>query len=170
MDDLTFTEAVGKFRKTVYRAAYGYTGSFEDSEDISQEVFMRLYTAKKAFNGDEHMKAFLIRAAINLAKNLKRSSYNSKRDGLPEGFSENRPYYDDVADRELFDCVMRLPPKYRTAVYLYYYEDYSTADAAKIMGTGKSAFVTRLARAREQLKKTLEKEEIFYERKYRENI
>jgi len=167
MDDLTFTEAVGKFRKTVYRVAYGYTGNSEDSEDISQEVFMRLYTAKKAFNGDEHMKAFLIRATINLAKNLKRASYNSKRD---DGLPEDRPYYDDVADRELYDCVMRLPPKYRTAVYLYYYEGYNTADAAKIMGTGKSAFTTRLARAREQLKKTLEKEEIFYERKYRENI
>jgi len=166
MDDVVFTNAVEKYRKTVFRAAYNFTGNYEDAEDISQEAFVKLYSSKKAFADNEHIKAFLIRVAINAAKSFKRTSWQSKRSEADCDI----PYYDDVADRELFDCVMRLPPKYRAAVYLYYYEDYNTEDAAKIMGTSKTAFTTRLSRAREQLKKTFDKGGIVYERKYQENV
>jgi len=161
-----FIAAVGKYRKTVFRVAYNITGNYEDAEDVSQEAFMKLYSSKKRFDGDEHVKAFLIRVTINAARSLARSSWSAKRGELPE----DKPYYDDYADRELFDCVMRLPPDYRTAVYLYYYEDYSTADAAKIMGISQSALTTRLARARDKLKKTYAKGELGYEREYPKSI
>jgi len=166
MNDILLTEAVSKFRKTVFRAAYGCAGNFEDAEDITQETFMKLYLSAKKFNGDEHMKAFLIRTAINAAKSVRRTAFMSKRSDL----SDDAPYYDDVADRELFDCVTRLPPKYRAVVCLYYYEDYSVADAAKILGIGQSAFTTRLSRAREQLKTTLGEGGIIYERKCQEGV
>jgi len=163
-----FIAAVEKHRKTVFRVAYNITGNYEDAEDVAQEAFMKLYSSKKRFGGDEHVKAFLIRVAINAARSLNRSAWSAKRGELPA--YEDKPYYDDYADRELFDCVMRLPPDYRTAVYLYYYEDYCTADAAKIMGISRSAMTTRLARARDKLKKTYAKGELGYEREYPKSI
>ncbi|MDR0222584.1 MAG: RNA polymerase sigma factor [Oscillospiraceae bacterium] len=161
MDREELTEAVEKYRDTVFRIAYGYTGSFEDSEDISQDVFLKLFKSNKRFVDEEHKKAWLIRVAINASKSALRSSWRQKRADMPP---ESVPYYSDVQDRELFDCVMRLPPKYRAAVYLYYYEDYPVTDVARLMGISRTAVTTRLARAREQLKRTFAKEEMVYER------
>jgi RNA polymerase sigma-70 factor (ECF subfamily) len=164
-DDLI--SAVEEYRATVYRVAYGYTGNFEDSEDICQDVFLKLFESGKAFKDGEHMKAWLIRVTINAAKSLLRQSWRVKREGaLPD----DTPYYDDVADRELYDCVMRLPEKYRAVVYLYYYEDYPVAKVAKILGISQSAVSTRLGRAREMLEKTYAKGEIRHERECQENL
>jgi RNA polymerase sigma-70 factor (ECF subfamily) len=163
-DDLIL--AVETYRAMVFRVAYGYTGSFEDSDDICQDVFLKLFQSGKNFKEEEHKKAWIIRVAINASKSLLRSSWRQKRDNR---VPEDRPYYDDVADRELFDCVMRLPDKYRTVVYLYYYEDYSAEETAKIMGISQSAATTRLSRARDMLKKVY-KEDINYEKQYQENV
>ena len=157
-------ETVEMYRATTFRIAYGYTGSYEDSDDISQDVFLKLYESGKTFKDEEHKKAWLIRVTMNAAKSLLRTSWRKKRDAF-EGLQnlEDRPYYDDVADRELFDCVMRLSEKYRTVVYLHYYEDYSTVEIAKLVGISQTAVTTRLARARDELRRTYAKEELCYE-------
>jgi RNA polymerase sigma-70 factor (ECF subfamily) len=161
-------QTVENYRTTAFRIAYGYTGSFEDSEDITQDVFLKLLKCDKEFKDEEHKKAWIIRVTINAAKSLLRRSWRTKRDAYE--MLEDIPYYSDVAERELFDCVMRLPEKYRTVVYLYYYEDYPVQEVAKLTGISKTAVTTRLSRAREQLKKTFEREEIRYERKYQESL
>jgi len=163
-------ETVEKYRPTVFRVAFGYTGNYEDSEDISQDVFLKLYQTDKNFKDEEHKKAWIIRVTINAAKSLLRTSWRVKRADMP---TEDVPYYSDTADSELFDCVMRLTEKYRTVVYLYYYEDYSVEQVAKIVGISRTAVTTRLARAREQLKKTYtnnEKEGIINERRCFESL
>jgi len=160
-------ETVENYRATTFRIAYGYTGSFEDSEDISQDVFLKLYSSNKTFKDEEHKKAWLIRVTINASKSLLRTSWRKRRDDSPP---EDSPYYSDVESRELFDCVMRLPVKYRTVVYLHYYEDCPVDEVAKLTGASKSAVTTQLSRAREQLKRTFAKEELRYGTKYQENI
>ena len=52
-------------------------------------------------------------------------------------------------------AVMELPWKYRAVVHLYYYEDYSTREIAKILGVRETAVTTRLMRARRMLRETL---------------
>jgi RNA polymerase sigma-70 factor (ECF subfamily) len=158
--------AVETYRATIYRVVYGYTGSYEDSEDICQDVFLKLYQTGKVFKDEEHKKAWLIRVAVNAAKSLLRTSWRRRRD---DGVIEDKPYYADVHERELYDCVMRLPEKYRTVVYLFYYEDYSVEQIAQITGVSKSAVTTQLSRAREQLRKSYKGEEIDYVR-YQENV
>jgi RNA polymerase sigma-70 factor (ECF subfamily) len=110
--------------------------------------------------------------AVNASKSLVTSSWKKKRTELSDGKYEsfNKPYYSDVNERELFDCVMRLAPKYRTVVYLFYYEDYSVEKVAKLMNISKSAVTTRLSRAREQLKNTFLREENGHEREYQKNV
>ena len=64
----------------------------------------------------------------------------------------------DFATKEesrLFEAVMDLPKKYRQAIHLYYYEDYSTAEIAEILGISRTAVTTRLLRGREKLKQDL---------------
>lgn len=55
-------------------------------------------------------------------------------------------------DSELLACVMTLPAKYRTVLYLFYYEDYSVQEIADLLNLKVSAVTTRMSRARKQLK------------------
>lgn len=165
MDETRLSDAVAKHRTMVFRLAYSYTGSCEDAEDISQDVFLKLYQSNKRFNDDEHMKAWLLRVTVNAAKALLRSSWRKRRADL---LCDDVPCYQDAANRELFDCVMRLAPKYKAVIYMYYYEDYPVKEIARIMKISETAVTTRLGRGREQLKRTystadLKKEETLYE-------
>ena len=62
----------------------------------------------------------------------------------------------EPGDRAVLRAVMELPEKYRTAIYLYYYEDYSTDEIARLTGTPAATVRTRLRRGRELLRAGLE--------------
>ena len=60
MTEQEFSRLIGLYRETVFRVAYCYTKSYADSEDISQEVFLKLYTSGETFEADENVRAWLI--------------------------------------------------------------------------------------------------------------
>ena len=62
---------------------------------------------------------------------------------------------DDSPDSTVYDAVLKLPEKYRTAIHLYYYEDYSVKEIASLMRTTESTVKSWLHRARGMLKETL---------------
>ena len=64
--------------------------------------------------------------------------------------------FETAEESELFSEVMKLKPKYRQAIHLYYFEGYSTAEIADVLHVSQSAVTTRLARARHQLKENLQ--------------
>ena len=59
------------------------------------------------------------------------------------------------ADKELWEAVNTLPPKYRVVVHLYYYEGYQQDEIAEILKISRTAVQTRMSRARNQLKEVL---------------
>jgi RNA polymerase sigma-70 factor (ECF subfamily) len=144
---------VKTYRGMVYRLAFGCTGSRFDADDVTQEVFLKLYQYKKTFENGEHKKAFLLRVTINLCKNLQKSAWFKRRGEL----DENTPYRDAYNENErvLRDYVLGLKPKYRAVIFLFYYERYSVSETAKILKISESAVTTRLNRARSQLKTQL---------------
>ncbi|HBJ25566.1 MAG TPA: hypothetical protein DDY65_06035, partial [Ruminococcaceae bacterium] len=73
MDEQELTRLVEKFSGTVYRAAYCCLRNSADADDITQDAFLALYTSSAEFTGDEHIRAWLIRVAINRCRNLLRS-------------------------------------------------------------------------------------------------
>jgi len=163
------TADVAAYRGMVYRLAFGCTGSSFDADDISQEVFLRLYKHKKPFNDGEHKKAFLIRITINLCKNLQKSAWVKRR--AAAGLDENMRTGDYFNETEitLREYVLQLKPKYRAVVYLFYYEGYSAAETAKILKISETAVTTRLSRARNQLRAQLihdNDKEALYEKLY----
>ena len=68
----------------------------------------------------------------------------------------NELHFETQEHSDLFYAVMELPEKYRTAIYLYYYEDYSTDEIARLTGTPAATVRTRLRRGRELLRAWLE--------------
>ncbi len=153
MEGQLFEEYARRYKDTVYRVALNYYANRQDAEDTLQEVFLRLYLTDKAFAGEEHVRHWLIRVTLNTCKNTLRS--RSRRRQVPLAELAAEIPFDQREQSELFLAVMALPEKYRTVLYLFYYEDYSVREIAAALGLRESAVTTRLARARAALKQQL---------------
>lgn len=147
MNNEQLTLYIKEHGDTVYRAAYNYVKDPADSEDIVQETFLKLYRADKEFESKDHIKAWLIRVAINLAKNHIRSAPVVRKAELDENLihAENE-------DNDLHAALQSLPDKYRIVIYLHYYEGYGTREIASLLRLTESNVKARLKRGREKLK------------------
>lgn len=152
IDNSEFTRIVKTYIDTVYRVALNNLKDSTRADDVTQEVFLRLYKAKNVPVGDEHIKAWLIRVAINESKRIFTSPWSRSVSLDTLEFHSSTHNFENF---EMMELVMGLPPKYRTAVYLHYYEGYSTLEMSALLNVSQSAVCTRLERARKMLKQTL---------------
>jgi RNA polymerase sigma-70 factor (ECF subfamily) len=145
-------ETIEQYRTMVFRIAFGYVKNVHDADDIAQDVFLKLFKKVHRFESEENRKAWLIRVTVNTSKTLLTSIWKTRRsniDDIPEGTDFNKE------KQELFEYVEKLKPKYRTIIYLYYYEDYSIKEIAEILKIRQTTVTTQLARARGQLKEII---------------
>ena len=137
------------YAQDVYRLALSYLRCTQDAEDICHSVFLTLVEKDITLMiGSE--KAWLLKCAANACKDQLRSFWKRNREPLDENMVFTESY-----DRELWALVGSLPPKYRAAVHLYYYEGYSQEEIANILGITRTAVQTRMQRARAILEKEL---------------
>ena len=147
-----FTQCAVQHMDTVFRVAFSYMKNRSDADDITQNVFIKLYNSNTEFESTAHIKYWLIRVTVNECKKAFLSPW---RNSLPlEDYAASLTF-ETKEHSELFYAVMALPKKYRVAVFLYYYEDYSTEDISKLLGIPKATVFTHLKRGREKLKITL---------------
>lgn len=140
-----------RYKDTVFRISLSYLGNTYDADDVVQEVFMKLYITTKHFATDDHVRYWLIRVTINTCKNLLRSSWKTKNVALDQ-VTEPIAAFEQSEQEDLYQAVMELPEKYRTVLYLYYYEELPTKEIARLLKITVSSVTTRLSRARDQLK------------------
>ena len=153
MEKTRFNSAARQYQDMVYRIALHAFGSPQDAEDAVQEVFLRLYTEEKPFEGPDHLRRWLIRVTVNVCRDALRSPWRKRRvflEELPE-----TPVFDRPEQGELYREVMGLPEKYRTVLYLFYYEELTVKEIGEILGLRTTAVTTRLHRARAKLKEQL---------------
>lgn len=143
-----------EFMPSVYRMAFSYMQNHPDSEDVVQECFLRLAQSGKHFQDRRQVQAWLIVTAANLCKDQLR---RSRRKELPLEAAEHTAAPEEK-DRSLRAAVLALPDKYRTVIYLHYYEGYSVAELAKLLHRPESTVKTWLRRGRDALRDVLEKE------------
>lgn len=159
-----YTRAIDTYADCVYRVAYSYTYSKFDAEDVLQNVFLKLFQSRRSFNGEEHLKQWLIRVAVNECHNLHRSFW--KRNIIHTEEIE-KSVQGSLAENEidLHHALLQLPREYRVIVHMYYYEGYKTKEISKILKVKEATVRTRLARARDRLRELL-KEEWEYEEEF----
>jgi len=154
---------IENYHNMVYRLAFGCLGNRFDADDVTQDVFIKLYRHKKPLLCDEHKKAFLVRTTVNQCKDIHKSAWFRKRTELDESL----PVHDnfDECEYELSEYIQKLKPHYRAVIFLHYYEGYTTSEIAKMLNVTQSTVTTRLSRARNQLKTQLitNKGRIIYE-------
>ena len=157
---MTQTELLALFdhyHDLVYRLALSYTGSIPDAEDVVQTVFLKLLQATRGFDSQEHERAWIIRTAVNLCKDHLKSRW--RRTTVTLDTAENVPA-PQPEEGSLLAALDLLPPKYRTVIYLYYYEGYSAREIAALLGEKPATVFTRLDRGRQKLRTYLEQEEL----------
>lgn len=144
-----FTSAVDRYLDMVYRLARNCLSSHADAEDAAQETMLRLWNTDTVFQGDDHLRHWLVRVCVNVCRDHTRSAWRRRVVSLEEC---REPTFSDPTHQNLWDEVSALPAKYRVPLYLYYYEGYSVAEVGELLGLKVSTVQTRLARAREKLK------------------
>lgn len=149
MDVLSLYE---QHKNMVYRLALSYLKSGPDAEDVCQTVFVKLMENRERIRSGK-IRSWLASVTVNLCRDILRSAERKRTEPLAEEIIFRTPEQSD-----LFQAVMALGEGERTAVYLHYYEGYSTAETARILGISQTAVTTRLGRAREKLRKRLEEE------------
>ena len=143
-----------KYHESVYRLAFAYCKNRADAEDITSDVFLKRFAYRKPFADESHETAWMMRVTVNLAKDLLRSF----RYRFTVPLEEATLIFESPEESEVYRAVMALPAKYRSVIHLYYYESYSVAEIAKIVGRSETAVQTQLYRARKLLKESLGEE------------
>ncbi len=142
---------VNNYFNMLFRLCFTILGNSADAEDAVSEVFLKYISKPTAFNGEEHRKAWLIRVATNVCRNMRRRPAFCNIDDFEQLAAEER-------DRTVLEEVMRLPEKYRTVIYLHYIEGYRVAEIGAMLRISPSAAKKRLQYARQRLRIEYEKE------------
>ena len=135
----------------VYRMAFSICPN--EADDVWQEVFLRWLRIKPVFPDERRERAWFLKVTANLCRDRLRSPWCKSREDLSETILAPQPETESLAT-----LIDRLPRDLRAAVYLYYYEGYSTGECAQLLGLKESALRMRLHRARILLKNWIEEE------------
>jgi len=148
--DSRFIDIFNKTKHDIYRLVRIYIRNSYDTDDIVQNVYLKLHKNIYNLNDDEYAKRWLIRVAINECKNQFLSNWVRRVIPLDETLVDEVSF---EADDKVWQAVMSLPQKYRIVIYLFYYEEYSTSEIAETLKLKEANVRKQLQRARERLKK-----------------
>ena len=150
--DREIVRIVETYSDMLMRIALNRVNSIAEAEDVVQTVFERLVKSRPRFESREHEKAWLIRTAIRIC--IDEARKNAKRKNVPLNEEITAAYSEDSF--ELLETVRQLPERDRDAVYLYYYEEYTVREIAKLLGEREGTTRSRLSRARQKLRVIME--------------
>jgi RNA polymerase sigma-70 factor (ECF subfamily) len=139
---------------TVYRAAYTFMKNSFDSEDAAQEAFIRLAVCSRSFEDERAVKGWLIVTVSNICRDMLRRKHREDLnvDDYPELPAP------ESGGEDLLALLLDLPEKFKTSIYLYYYEGYAVGEIARAMGQSEGTVKSWLHRGRKLLKRLLEEE------------
>ena len=152
----TIQELVERYQNSLYAVAFNVCKNQQDAEDAVQDTFLQYYNSKKEFDSEQHIRAWLIRVAINKAKNINLTFWRKNKTSL-EDYMETL-VFETPESEHLFETVMGLPEKYRIVIHLFYYEDYSVREIGEILKISESNVKVRLSRGRTLLREILKEE------------
>lgn len=143
------------------RVAYLYVENRATAEDIVQDVFVSFYQKQDQYRGDASLRTYLVKMTVNRSHDYLRS-WTHKRimlfekvRGKSTTHTPERAMVGKVEKRELVEALFTLSVTYREVLILYYFEEMTTVEIAKLLDCPEATVRTRLQRARKQLAKRL---------------
>lgn len=170
-DELAFKDLVEQNKKKIYYLAYDFTGNFHDAEDISQEVFLKVYRRMKTFKRDAKLSSWLYRITINtcIDRHRKKSVIPKKMrvdqelENIQPGLYEDR-YVDENPEKkveakriqsDIAQALNKISSRERSVFILRHYNHLSLKDISEILGISVGAVKSFLFRALKKLRKEL---------------
>ena len=162
-DTRRYAEIVERYQKNVANLTYKLCGNRLDVEEVTQQVFVELYTALPRFRFDAQLSSFIYRITVNVvSKMLKRAKRFVSTDELEyqaERRSEDRNAQQQIIYNEQMEqlrtAIGRLKEEQRTALVLYTFEDFSYQQIADVMQCTLSKVESLIFRAKKNLAKEI---------------
>ena len=171
-DEQAFKSLVTNYQDLVFNTAIGIVQNSEDAEDVAQEVFIQVYRSIDQFKGDARLSTWIYRITTTKALDHIRSRKRKKRFAfITSLFGPNDELVHEPVDFQhpgvaldrkeqaalLFQMIAQLPENQKVAFTLHKTEELSYQEIADVMQLSVSAVESLLFRARQNLRKLLEK-------------
>jgi RNA polymerase sigma factor (sigma-70 family) len=160
----TWEDIVRTHSVRVYRLAYRLTGNRHDAEDLTQEVFVRVFRSLSSYTPGT-FEGWLHRITTNLFLDWARRKQRIRFEGLADDMAHRLPgseptpaqvFDDSHLDDDVQAALKALPPEYRAAVVLCDIEGFSYEEIAATLGVKLGTVRSRIHRGRAQLRAALE--------------
>jgi RNA polymerase sigma factor (sigma-70 family) len=160
----SWDEIVRQHSSRVFRLAYRLTGNRQDAEDLTQEVFVRVFRSLSSFQPGT-FEGWLHRITTNLFLDQARRRQRIRFDALPDDFGDRLPgvlpqpdaeYVRDRFDADIESALAQLSPEYRAAVVLCDVEGLSYEEIASVLDIKIGTVRSRIHRGRSMLRKALD--------------
>ena len=180
IDDRELQLKIDAYSDMLFKLSFLRLRNVQDAEDVVQEVFYQYVKKHQVFQSPEHEKAWFLKVTLNGCRKVWRSAWKRHQSPWPSDGQEADSSPLDVADREadtdgrdlqpeerffrqeadrrVLEAVLGLPEKYRDVIHLFYYEELSVKEIARVTGRGTSTVTSQLTRGRELLRKSLKEE------------
>lgn len=161
MDKEEFAQVVWEARDTLYRVAKSILKRDTDCEDAVSQGIVNAFEHLESLKKPQYAKTWLVRIVMNECFRLGKE--NNREQCYEEDVIGKEPWKDSYEMSwqekdytELYSALQSLPQMYHTALVLYYMEDYSIVEIAKLQKTSVGNIKMRLSRGRKMLKKQFE--------------
>jgi RNA polymerase sigma-70 factor, ECF subfamily len=159
-----FEELVRKYQDRIYNLCRYMVQDTHDAEDTAQDVFLKAYRSLNTFKPDAALYTWLYRIAVNTCLDYKKKSRSEQ--------AEDESVIDDLASTEpsperlyeskeisqaIQSALRKLPKDLRAAIVLKEIEDLSYQEIAEVLHTSIGTVKSRISRAREELRRLLQK-------------
>ncbi|MDE7018990.1 MAG: sigma-70 family RNA polymerase sigma factor [Lachnospiraceae bacterium] len=152
IDRETFSNLIREYTPNLYRLAYGILHNREDAQDAVSESVLKAYEKLNTLRKAESFGPWMMQICANEAKRI---YARNKKHVSVEGREEHMPQFRDEY-HELWDIVMELDMVYREAIILYFYEQLSIKEIAKVLRIPEGTVKSRLSRGKKQLRERLD--------------
>lgn len=171
-DDLAFQEVVERYQAKVFSIIYGILRNHNDAEDISQQVFSKIYFSIKNFDFRSSLLTWIYKITVNECydylrkKRVRKLVYESdfseedsrKMENSDTVVDRARPVDTALAQRDLvMKLLERLSEEDRTMILLKEVEGYSVEELSRISGMNENTIKVKLFRARQKLLKVAQR-------------
>jgi len=158
-----FNQIVHDYKEPLYWHVRSLVNSHDDTDDLLQEIFIKIWTALPSFRGDSQIFTWVWRIATNealgfLRKRKVRAALQFESiDERAERIIDNDPWFNgDEAERKLAKSIAKLPDKQRAVFCMRYYQDLSYEQISEITGTSVGALKASYFHAAEKIKLQIE--------------
>ncbi|MFC5403765.1 RNA polymerase sigma factor [Cohnella soli] len=155
-------ELMNAYGKDVWNYAYSITRKWDMADDISQEVFIKVFRNMHAFRRDASVKTWLLTITRNTAIDFQRSAFFRKvtlSDTMEERGESESVEHDVLAKatvNDMWRMVLELPKKYREVIILYAHHQLSLKEIAQVLEVTEGTVKSRMFHARQKLSKMKE--------------